>query len=95
MKIKKPYLLHDWLHDVDFTMCKLKKRPSILKYQSITASKLATGMQGYIMTKNIGIIQCFYALTFAVTRGSCLNPRPLGRGFKLLPRDTAIVNALK
>ena len=31
----------------------------------------------------------FHALTFAVARGSCLNPRPPGRGFKLLPRDTA------
>ena len=37
----------------------------------------------------------FYGLTFAVARGSSLNPRPPGRGFKLLPRDTANVNALK
>ena len=29
----------------------------------------------------------FHALTFAVARGSCLNPRP--------PGDTAKVNALK
>ena len=36
----------------------------------------------------------FNALTFvAVARGSCLNPRPPGRGFKPLPRDTANVNA--
>ena len=52
MKIKKPNLLHDWLHDVDFTMCKQKKRPSILKYQSNIAPKPATGKQGYSMTQN-------------------------------------------
>ena len=43
--------------------------------------------------KNIENIHVFLALTFAVARGSCLNPRPPGRGFKLLPRDTANVNA--
>ena len=32
---------------------------------------------------------------FMVAREICLNPRPRGRGFKLLPRDTANVNALK
>ena len=37
----------------------------------------------------------FHALTFAVARGSCLNPWPSGQGFKLLRRDTANVNALK
>ena len=37
----------------------------------------------------------FHALTFAGSRGSCLNMRPLGRMFKLLPRDPANVNALK
>ena len=37
----------------------------------------------------------FHALTFSMARGSCLNPRPPGRGFKMLPRDTANVNALK
>ena len=37
----------------------------------------------------------FHALTFAVVRGSCFNPRPPSRGFKLLLRDTANVNALK
>ena len=52
MKIKKPNLLHEWLHDVDFTMCKQKKRPSILKYQSNIAPKPATGKQGYSMTQN-------------------------------------------
>ena len=31
----------------------------------------------------------FRAITFAVARGSCSNLRPSGRGFKLLPRDTA------
>lgn len=35
----------------------------------------------------------FHALVFAVSRESCLNLPP-GRGFKLLPRDTAYVNAL-
>ena len=34
----------------------------------------------------------FHTLTYAGTRGSCLNPKPLG---KLLPRDPANVNALK
>ena len=37
----------------------------------------------------------FHALIFAVARRSCLKPRPAGRGFKLLPRDPANVNALK
>ena len=44
----------------------------------------------------MGIIYVFYhALTFAVARGSCFNPRPLDREFKLLPRDTASAKALK
>ena len=30
---------------------------------------------------------CFDALTFAEARGRCLNPRPLGRGLKVLPSD--------
>ena len=40
---------------------------------------------------------CFnmHYLTFAVDQGSCLNPRPPGRGFKLLSRATVNVNALK
>ena len=37
----------------------------------------------------------FHALTFAGSRGSCLNTRPLGRVFKHLPRDPASVNAMK
>ena len=37
----------------------------------------------------------FDALTFAGSRGSCLNTRPLGRVFKLHPRDPASVNAMK
>ena len=37
----------------------------------------------------------FHALTFAGSRGSCLNTRPLGRVFKHRPRDTASVNAMK
>ena len=37
----------------------------------------------------------FHALTFAVAQGSCLSPRLQGRGFILLPRDMANVNALK
>ena len=34
-------------------------------------------------------------LTFAGSRGSCLNARPLGRVFKHRPRDPASVNAMK
>ena len=37
----------------------------------------------------------FHALTFAGSRGSCLNTRPLGRVFKHHPRDPASVNAMK
>ena len=37
----------------------------------------------------------FHALTFAASRGSCLNMRPLGRVFKHRPRDLASVNAMK
>ena len=37
----------------------------------------------------------FHALTFAGSRGSCLNTRPLGRVFKHLPRDPASVNEMK
>ena len=37
----------------------------------------------------------FHALTFAGSRGSCLNMRPLGRMLKLLSRDPTNVNALK
>ena len=37
----------------------------------------------------------FHALTFAGSRGSCLNTRPLGRVFKHRPRDPAGVNAMK
>ena len=37
----------------------------------------------------------FHALTFARSRGSCLNTRPLGRVFKHRPRDPASVNAMK
>ena len=37
----------------------------------------------------------FHALTFARSRGSCLNTRPLGRVFKHCSRDQASVNAMK
>ena len=37
----------------------------------------------------------FHALTFAGSRGSCLNMMPLGRVFKHRPRDPASVNAMK
>ena len=37
----------------------------------------------------------FYALTFAGSRGSCLNMRLLGQVFKHRPRDPASVNAMK
>ena len=37
----------------------------------------------------------FHAFTFAGSRGSCLNTKPLGGVFKHRPRDPAIVNAMK
>ena len=37
----------------------------------------------------------FHALTFAGSRGSCLNIRTLGRVFKHRPRDPESVNAMK
>ena len=37
----------------------------------------------------------FHALTFAGSRGSCWNTRPLGLVFKHRPRDPASVNAMK
>ena len=37
----------------------------------------------------------FHALTFAGSRGCCLNTRPTGRVFKHLPRHPASVNAKK
>ena len=37
----------------------------------------------------------FHALTFAGSRGSCLNTRPLGRVLKYRPRDPASVDAMK
>ena len=45
--------------------------------------------------RHVHIWKLFHALTFAVARGSCLNPRPPDRGFKLLVGDTANVNAWK
>ena len=46
--------------------------------------------------ENIGISHVFFhALTFAVSRGSCLNTRPLDRVFKHPLRDPASVNAMK
>ena len=43
----------------------------------------------------IGITHVFHALTFAGSRGSCLNTRPSGQTFKHRPRDPASVNAMK
>ena len=37
----------------------------------------------------------FLALTFAGSRGSCLNMRPLGRVIKYLLRELESVNAVK
>ena len=37
----------------------------------------------------------FHALTFAGSRGRCLNTRPTGRVLKHLLRDPANVNAMK
>ena len=48
-----------------------------------------------ISYSNIGIIHIFHASLFAGSRGSCLNSRPLGRGFKHIPRDPANVTAMK
>ena len=39
---------------------------------------------------NIGIIHVFYALTFAGSKGNCLNSMQLGREFKHLPRDPSL-----
>ena len=44
---------------------------------------------------NIGTTYVFHALTFAGSRGGCLNTRPLGRVFKYHPRDPESVNAMK
>ena len=44
---------------------------------------------------NIGITHVFHALTFARSRGSCLNTRPTDRVFKHRPWDPASVNAMK
>ena len=43
----------------------------------------------------IGIAHVFHALTFAGSRGSCLNTRPLGCVFKHRPRDPVSVNTIK
>ena len=37
----------------------------------------------------------FHALTFAGSRGCCLNMTPTGPVFKHLPREPASVNAMK
>ena len=37
----------------------------------------------------------FHALTFAGSRGSCLNTRPLGRVFKHRPRDMVLMQCNK
>ena len=50
---------------------------------------------GGVCKLDIGITYGFHALTFAGSRGSCLNTRPLGRVFKYLPRDPANVIAMK
>ena len=48
----KPNLLHDLLYGVGYTMCKQRKHRIMLKRWSNVASKSATVMQGYTMTKN-------------------------------------------
>ena len=42
-----------------------------------------------------GSYMVLHALTFAGPRKSCLNTRPIGGVFKLLPRDPANIDALK
>ena len=37
----------------------------------------------------------FHALTFAGSRGSCLNTRPSGQVFKHSPRDPASVDTIE
>ena len=37
----------------------------------------------------------FHTFTFAGSRGSCLNTRPIGGVFKHLPRDQVSVKAMK
>ena len=37
----------------------------------------------------------FHALTFAGSRGMCLNTKPIGHLLKHVPRDPASVNAMK
>ena len=46
-------------------------------------------------TANKGTTHFFHALTFAGSRGSCFDTRPLGRVLKHRPRDPASVNAMK
>ena len=67
----------------------------------ITSGHLTYGVRLLLalsVTNNVriwGSYMFFHALTFAGSQGSCLNMRPLGRMFKLLPKDPANVNALK
>ena len=48
-----------------------------------------------ICTSLMGSHIFFHALTFAGSRGSCLNMLPIGRVLKHLLRDTESVNAMK
>ena len=55
------------------------------------------GQQGQVWTNMfIGTIHIFSCINFAWSRGSCLNRRPQDQVFfKRLPRDPAIINAVK
>ena len=48
----------------------------------------------YQLFRIYGTNMFVHALIFAVTRGSCLNTRLIGRVFKQFPRDPAIGNAM-
>ena len=50
-------------------------------------------MKSLIKCKNNDHTCLFQCITLALSRGSSLNPRPGGLGFKQLPRATANVNA--
>ena len=62
------------------------------KYFNLLMTMIHIVINKVFVIINIGIIHAF---TFAVARGSFINPRPPGQWLKLLPRSTANVNALK
>ena len=61
----------------------------------VTVGETGCSALHWFQVVNIGITCFFHALTFAGSRGRCLNSRPIGRVFKHLPRDPVSVNAMK